>query len=148
MYARDDSMEEYLALVRAFPLVSIKDDAELDAALAIFAPLFEQPSHSEAQKAYIGALADLIETYETAHVPIRHPSGVEMVRYLMDENDLKQKDMDFAFGNRAITSAILSGKRPLGLAHARRLSERFRLPLDVFLPPTPPHGGSPGSQLS
>jgi antitoxin component HigA of HigAB toxin-antitoxin module len=41
--------------------------------------------------------------------------------------------MDFAFGNKAVTSAVLSGARPLGLTAARRLSERFQLPLDVFL---------------
>jgi antitoxin component HigA of HigAB toxin-antitoxin module len=86
MYVRDESIDEYLKLVRAFPLVSIKDDAQLDAALAVFEPLFTLPHHSEAQTAYIEALADLIETYEDTHVAFRRPSGVEMVKYLMEES--------------------------------------------------------------
>jgi antitoxin component HigA of HigAB toxin-antitoxin module len=86
MYVRDESIDEYLELVRAFPLVSIKDDTQLDAALAVFEPLFTLPHHSEAQTAYIEALADLIETYEDAHITLRRPSGVEMVKYLMEES--------------------------------------------------------------
>jgi HTH-type transcriptional regulator/antitoxin HigA len=138
MYVREESMDEYLTLVRAFPLVSIKDDAQLDAALTVFEPLFTQPQHSAAQQAYIEALADLIEIYESAHHPIRQPAGVDVVAYLMAEHGLQQKDMDFVFGNKSVTSAVLSGKRPLSLRHARRLSERFHLPLDVFL--TEHHG--------
>ena len=91
---------------------------------------------SAAEEAYLGALSDLIETYESQHVKFRRPGGVEMVLHLMEEHGLLQKDMDFAFGNKAITSAVLNGARPLGLMAARRLSERFQLPLDVFLTST------------
>lgn len=133
MIVRDEILEDYLALVRAFPLVSIKDDDQLTAALAVFEPLFTLPQHTAAQTAYIEALADLIDAYETSHVAIRQPSGVEMVKYLMEEHALQQKDMDFAFGNKSTTSAVLRGKRPISLTHARRLSERFHVPLDVFL---------------
>src|SRR5260370_33673092 len=86
MYVHDESTDEYLKLVRAFPLVSIKDDAQLDATLAFFEPLFTLPHHSEAQTAYIEALADLIETYEDTHVAFRRPSGVEMVKDRMEES--------------------------------------------------------------
>ncbi len=34
--------EEYLALVRAYPLEHIRDDAHLQSALAVFGPLFEK----------------------------------------------------------------------------------------------------------
>ena len=133
MYIRDESMEEYMALVRAFPLVSIKDDGQLAAALAVFEPLFTLPQPSAAQRAYLEALADLIETYENATVSIREPSGVEILAYLMEENDLRLDDMDFAFGSTEVAAAVLNGERPLNLLHAHRLSERFHVPLDVFL---------------
>ena len=123
------TLDEYMNLVRASPLVSIADDAQLDAAIAVYERLTQTPAPSAGQLAYMSALVDLITTYEEAHVPIRTPSGVEVVKYLMEEHGLKQRDMDFAFGNKAVTSAVLRGKRPMGLTYARRLSERFKLPL-------------------
>lgn len=113
----------------------IVDDTHLDEAVAVASKLDDLTDRSEAQDAYFGALILLIRAYEDEHVPIRQPSSVEMVTFLTERNDLQQKDMGFAFGTRSVTSAVLRGKRPIGLAHARRLSERFRLPLDVFLRP-------------
>jgi HTH-type transcriptional regulator/antitoxin HigA len=133
MYARDENLDTYMELVRVFPLVSIRDDAHLEAAIEQVHRLLEVSERSAGEEAYLGALTDLVETYENLHVQIRQPSGVEMVVHLMEEHSLQQKDMDFAFGNKAITSAVLGGARPLGLTAARRLSERFHLPLDVFL---------------
>jgi HTH-type transcriptional regulator/antitoxin HigA len=133
MYKIDEAIVEYMDLVRAFPLVSIRDDQHLDEAIAVLHRLLEIPERSEGREAYLGALGDLIETYETAHIDIPRSSGLEVLTHLMEASDLKQKDMDFVFGNKAVTSAVLSGARPIGLTHARRLSERFALPLDVFL---------------
>jgi antitoxin component HigA of HigAB toxin-antitoxin module len=133
MYLRDEGMDEYMTLVRAFPLVSIKDDEQLTAALAVFEPLFILPEPSTAQRAYLEALTDLIETYENATVSIPEPSGVEILAFLMEQNDLHVEDLDFAFGSRDEAAAVLCGERPLSLAHAHRLSERFHVPIDVFL---------------
>jgi HTH-type transcriptional regulator/antitoxin HigA len=133
VYARDDYLDTYLGLVRAFPLLSIRDDVHLDAAIAQLHRVLAIAERSAGEEAYLGALTDLIETYENQHIQIRQPGGVEMVTHLMEQHGLLQKDMDFAFGNKAVTSAVLSGARPIGLTAARRLSERFHLPLDIFL---------------
>ncbi len=133
MFTLGDAVEEYMELVRAVPLVSIEDDRHLDQVIMVLHRLLDIPERSEGQEAYLGALGDLIETYETVHVNIPASSGLEVLAHLMEAADLKQKDMDFAFGNKAVTSAVLSGARPIGLTYARRLSERFVLPLDVFL---------------
>jgi antitoxin component HigA of HigAB toxin-antitoxin module len=114
-------------------LVSISDDRHLDEAIEVLHRLLDSPERSEGQEAYLGALGDIIEAYETAHIDIPKSSGLDVLIHLMEASDLKQKDMDFVFDNKAVTSAVLSGARPIGLTHARRLSERFALPLDVFL---------------
>ena len=132
MYKIGDAVE-YMELVRAFPLVSIRDDRHLDEAIQVLHRLLDLPQRSEGQDTYLGALGDLIETYETAHVDIPKASGLAVLMHLMETADLKQKDMDFVFGNKAVTSAVLSGARPIGLTHARRLSTHFALPLDIFL---------------
>src|SRR5947209_4400382 len=85
-----DDIEEYLRLVRAFPLVHIRDDAHLDEALAVFGPLFEKPARTAAEEAYVMALADLIETYEDATVEIPPVSGLAMIRHLLEVRNLTQ----------------------------------------------------------
>ena len=125
--------EEYLALVRAFPLVSIRDDAHLAEALGAIDRLLERPERSLAEEEYLRALTDLVETYENAHVAIPHVSGVEALRFLMEEIGLTQADLAPLFGARSIVSEVLSGKRHLALSHIARLAERFGVPADVFM---------------
>jgi HTH-type transcriptional regulator/antitoxin HigA len=127
------SEEEYLALVRAFPLASIRDDTHLDEALAVLDGLMEQPQRSAAQEVYLGALIDLVETYETAHVVIPPTSGVDALRFLMETNGLIQADLVPLVGTPSVVSEVLAGKRRLALTHIRRLSAYFGLPADVFL---------------
>lgn len=124
---------EYLALVRAFPLVSIRDDAHLAEALAVIDRLVEQPQRSAAEEVYLGALTDLVETYEETHVAIPPTSGVEALRFLMEENGLSQADLVPLFGTPSVVSEVLAGKRRLALAHIRRLAAHFGLPADIFI---------------
>jgi HTH-type transcriptional regulator/antitoxin HigA len=126
------AMEAYLALVRAFPLLSIRDDAHLDEALAVIDRLIDNPDRTEAEEAYLDALTDLVETYDNAHVDVSPVTGVEALRYLMETNELKQRDLAHLFGSPSIVSEVLSGKRRLALAHMERLAEHFGLPISVF----------------
>jgi HTH-type transcriptional regulator/antitoxin HigA len=125
--------EEYLALVRAFPLLSIRDDAHLAAALAVIDRLTGQAERSAAAAAYLAALTDLVETYESAHVVIPPTTGREALRYLMEENGLTQADLVPLLGTPSVVSEVLSGKRRLALTHIQRLAAYFGLPTDVFI---------------
>jgi HTH-type transcriptional regulator/antitoxin HigA len=127
------TLDEYLALVRAFPLLSIRDDEHLDDAMAMIDHLIDKPDRTEAEEAYLDTLTDLVETYDNAHVDIPPVTGVEALRYLMEENRLKQSDLAHLFGSRSIISEVLSGRRRLALAHMERLAEHFGLPITVFL---------------
>lgn len=129
----EPSEHEYLALVRAFPLVSIRGGDHLTAALSVLDGLLDKPARSAAEEVYLGALSDLVETYEREHVVIPPVSGVEALRYLMEENGLSQADLAPVFGSRSIVSEVLSGKRRLALRHISRLAERFGVPADVFM---------------
>ncbi len=125
--------EQYLALVRAFPLVSIRSDAHLDEAIAVIDRLLDIPERSTAEEEYLQALTDLVAVYEDAHVAIPPVSGVDALRFLMEENGLTQADLVPHFGTRSIVSEVLSGKRHLALSHIARLAERFGVPADVFM---------------
>ncbi len=130
-----DATEEYLALVRAFPLVHIRDDAHMDAAMATLWPLLEKPAPSRAEEEYIAALTDLVETYEDATAPIPPVSGVAMVRHLMEERELTQNDLVPIFGTASVVSEVLNEKRGriLTVEHIKRLAAFFHVSPVVFL---------------
>jgi HTH-type transcriptional regulator/antitoxin HigA len=86
-----------------------------------------------AQEAYLGALTDLVETYERAHVTMPATSGVAARRYLMEENGLAQAALVPVFGAPSIVWEVLAGKRRLALAHIQRLAMYFGVPADVFI---------------
>lgn len=125
--------EEYLLLVRVFPLASIRDGEHLDMALTEIDRLLDKSARSEAEEVYLGALTDLVETYENAHVRFPPVAGVDLLRHLMDENGLKQSDLASLFGSPSIISEVLSGKRRLALSHMEKLATRFGLPVSVFV---------------
>jgi HTH-type transcriptional regulator / antitoxin HigA len=126
-------LDEYLALVRAFPLAHIRDDAHLDAAVAVIDRLLDKEDRSPAEEMYLDALTDLIETYEEAHVPIPARSGVDALRFLMEVNDLRQVDLVPVLERKSLVSEVLSGKRPLALTHIKKLADYFRVSPAVFI---------------
>lgn len=129
--------EQYLTLLRAFPLVSIRSEEHLREAMEVIDGLLDIAERSPAAEEYLQALTDLVETYENTHVVIPSVTGVDALRYLMAEHDLTQADLAPLFGARSIVSEVLAGKRHLALSHIARLAERLGLSADVFMPTTP-----------
>lgn len=125
-------IEEYLALVRAFPLVHIRDEDHLTEALAAYEPLFIKRDQSEAEKAYLAVLTDLVEAYEDATVQVTERSGVDMLRYLVEENGYKQAELTPVFGTQSVASDVLSGKRAFSLEQMRKAATFFGVRLSVF----------------
>lgn len=115
LLTRPANEDDYDALVEALDelLAIVGDDEEH--------PLATLASH----------MGDLIEAYDEAHRPMPKVSGVEMLRYLMQEHGLTQADLP-EVGAQSVVSELLSGKRQLNVRHIRALSERFGVPADVF----------------
>jgi HTH-type transcriptional regulator/antitoxin HigA len=90
----------------------------------------EHPSKEEEQ--YAEVLMTLIEAYEEAHYPIPDASPLEVLRALMEANNLRQKDLVPIFGSEGIVSEVLHKKRDLNKAHIQKLSARFHLSPAVF----------------
>jgi HTH-type transcriptional regulator/antitoxin HigA len=57
---------------------------------------------------------------------------VEVLRFLIEQHGLKQKDLAEVFGTRSIVSEVLSGKRKLNREHIERLSQKFHVSPEVF----------------
>jgi len=61
------------------------------------------------------------------------PTGVALLRTLMDQYHLTQSDLENEIGKKSLVSRILSGQRTLTLEHIRALAKRFGLPVSAFV---------------
>ena len=77
-------------------------------------------------------LTVLIGKYEQEHHRIPAASPVEVLRELMEANDLRQKDLAPELGTESIVSAVLNGRRELNKDHIVRLSKRFHVSPALF----------------
>ncbi|MCB9435105.1 MAG: transcriptional regulator [Ardenticatenaceae bacterium] len=74
----------------------------------------------------------LVEDYEDEHVPEPEGDPISVLKFLMEEHELKQVDLS-ELGSQGVVSEILNGKRDLNLRQVRALSERFKVPASVFI---------------
>ena len=88
---------------------------------------------SAAEKEFADLLTLLIEDFEAKHCALPKASPLEVLRLLMDQQGLKQRDLLDVFGTASVTSEVLSGKRELSKEHIRRLVDRFSVPADMLL---------------
>ena len=87
---------------------------------------------TRAEKELAELLTLLIEDFESKRYTLPRAKPVEVLRFLMEQHGLKQKDLADVFGTRSIVSEVLSGKRKLNREHIERLSERFHVSPEVF----------------
>jgi HTH-type transcriptional regulator / antitoxin HigA len=73
-----------------------------------------------------------IREYDTRHHPAAGVSGVEMLRFLIQQHGLKQSDLP-EIGTQSVVSETLKGKRKLNVRQITKLSARFGLPADTFI---------------
>lgn len=90
----------------------------------------ENPTREEEQYAEI--LITLIQAYEEKHNAVPDASPTEVLRALMDANNLRQKDLVRIFGSESIVSEVLHKKRALNKMHIERLSKLFHVSPAAF----------------
>lgn len=74
----------------------------------------------------------LIEEYEKRNLPKIQGSPIEVLKYLMSEHDLVQKDLSF-LGSQGVVSEILCCRRELNKRQILDLSKYFKISPLVFL---------------
>ena len=115
----------------------IHNDAELemytDALFQLTA--LENPSSSEVEA--IELLTLLVERYEEEHYSVLKADPVSIVRFLLEQQHLTQRDLIPQFGSENAVSMFMTGQRNLTLEQVRKLSTRFKLSADVFISKKP-----------
>ena len=114
----------------------ILTDADLDWALEEIEQYYDhEPERGTPEADRFQVLATLIEAYEDKHHPIEQANPIDVLRFVMEQNGLKQTDLVEYIGNRGRVSEIMNRKRPLTLAMIRRLSEGLHIPIDALTDP-------------
>jgi len=100
--------------------------------LSVLDKLAGKDNPTSEEEKYAEVLMTLIEAYEEEHHSIPDAPPVEVLRALMDANNLRQKDLVPIFGSESIVSEVLHKKRGLNKTHIEKLSKRFRVSPAVF----------------
>ncbi len=114
-----------------YSLRVIKNNKDYKLALNSLEAVFDETDGKLAE--YAETLTVLIEHYESENFPMNESKGVDLLEFLMAQNDLKQKDLTGIIGTKSSVSEILSRKRPLNLQHIRALADKFNVKPATFI---------------
>jgi HTH-type transcriptional regulator/antitoxin HigA len=112
----------------------IHSDEELAEYTAALFDLTAKSDPTPEEEEAIELLTLLVDRYETQRYPLPDVEPAEMLRFLLDQNGLSQRDVATELGSESTVSLVLSGKRPLNRDHIARLSDRFHVSPAVFFP--------------
>ena len=90
-----------------------------------------EPGTDDAER--LALLSMLIEKYESEKFPIDLPNPLDAIKFRMDEQGLRQKDLIPFIGSKSKVSEVLAGKRFLTVPMLRALHEGLGIPADVLL---------------
>ncbi|MDR3178196.1 MAG: DNA-binding protein [Campylobacteraceae bacterium] len=79
-------------------------------------------------------LAVLVEHYEEMHWTINEPDPIEAIKHVMQERNLKQKDLVSIIGSKSKVSELLNGKIGLSLSMISNIHYKLKIPLEVLIP--------------
>jgi HTH-type transcriptional regulator/antitoxin HigA len=125
MTANRKISQSYLELIMRFPLVHIDTETQNNQALELLDELSARDKLDPGERAYYLALGDLVDVYENKVYPIQDATPLELIKHLMEANQLKQTDLIAEFGSKSLVSDFLSGKRELSKTQIEKLSKRF-----------------------
>ena len=112
----------------------IRTEEQLEAYTKALYGLTSEPRPTPAQAEAIELLTLLIERFEEEHYSLPKASPADVLRFLLSQHGLKQRDIAADLGGESVVSEVLSGKRKLNAAHIEQLSKRFRVSPAVFFP--------------
>jgi HTH-type transcriptional regulator/antitoxin HigA len=78
-------------------------------------------------------LAVLVDVYEKRRFPSPLPDPIEAIRFRMEQQGLRQRDLVPYFGSRSKVSEVLSGKRRLSLSMIRNLHRGLGISAEVLI---------------
>jgi HTH-type transcriptional regulator / antitoxin HigA len=116
------------------PLLAIHGAREYDTAVNQLNKLVDEIGDNPRDPRYrfIETLSVLIEAYDAEHHALADASGLEVLKYLMEQHSLTQSDLP-EIGSQGVVSEVLRGKRELNVHQIEKLALRFHVSPAAFL---------------
>jgi HTH-type transcriptional regulator/antitoxin HigA len=128
-----DPVEYGQLLANTRPKV-IEMEAEFREARKLLESLtFADRELSPAELALRELLRKLVTDYDDRMHPLPKVEARKLVRRLLEQRELKQKDLIPVLGASSAVSDILSGKRSISKTQAKKLAEFFRVSAEHFI---------------
>jgi HTH-type transcriptional regulator/antitoxin HigA len=123
---------ELLAKVQPHP---IKDEREYDRLVAEVGRLMErgEKNLSAEEDSLLEMMSILIEDYDRKHYPLSPSHPHKMLSFLLEQGGLEPHDLWPVLGSKSRVSEILSGKRAISKAQAKKLAAFFHVPIGLFI---------------
>ena len=100
----------------------IRTEADYKAALKEIAALMESdPALRTPDGDRLDVLVTLVQAFEARHYAIDLPDPIEAIKFRMDQQNLKPKDLEPMIGRSNRVYEILNRKRPLTMSMVRKL---------------------------
>jgi len=114
----------------------IHSDEELATYTQVLFTLTAKSDPTPDEQEAIELLTLLVEHYETERYPVPDAAPVDVLRFLLAQNGLQQREIARELGSESTVSLVLAGARRLTRDHIERLSRRFHVSPAVFFPAT------------
>ena len=111
----------------------IKNDKNYTDALSKIESLISAKPNTP-QMDELEVLATLVEAYEEQFYKIDAPDPIEAIKFRMEQESLKQKDLIEIIGSKSRVSEVLNRKRKLTIDMIRNLHSQLKIPIEsLFL---------------
>lgn len=118
-------------LAKAFPGI-IETEEENERMLAEVDKVWDKDLSPEEAKLF-NLMVKLIQDFEDKHYDLNATTPLDILKHFMEVRGAMPRDLWEVFGSKGITSEVLSGKRAISKAHARKLAEFFGVSAGVFI---------------
>ncbi len=114
--------------------LAIRTEREYDAAVERLNALVDFVGDNTKDPRYrlVETLSVLIEAYDREHHSLPDASAIDVLRFLMDEHGLAQKDLP-EIGSQGVVSEVLAGRRRLNVRQIQALAARFGVDAGAFI---------------
>jgi HTH-type transcriptional regulator / antitoxin HigA len=112
----------------------IRTKSDYKAALKIVSALVDaDPKRGTPDGDRLEVLGTLVEAYEAQHYPIALPDPIEAIKFRMEQQGLRPKDLTPMIGGLNRVYEVLNRKRPLSIAMVRRLNASLGISAECLI---------------
>ncbi len=122
----------YIEIITTFPPRPITCEAELIATQNRIDSIVSRSNLTQDYRDYLNVLGTLVYDYEQKHEPMQVLKGIALLKALMVEDNIQEKDLIELFKNESLVSDILNGNSELTASQIQKLAEFFHVSPAAF----------------